>query len=71
MGAGKKYRISVSAEAYGIWNKPIEFTPPNYPKTDDIKWQIKQRLAQAFMFNALNKDELSIVIDAMQALKVL
>ena len=54
MGQGKKYRVSVSAEAYGIWNKPIEFIPPKYPKTADINWQIKSRLNQSFMFSALN-----------------
>ncbi len=71
MGEGKKYRVSVSAEAYGIWNKPRDFEPPKYPKPEDIKSQIKARLNQAFMFSALNEEELSIVIDAMQVRKVL
>ena len=30
-------RTSVSAEAFGKWNKKEDFTAPSYPKTDQIK----------------------------------
>jgi cAMP-dependent protein kinase regulator len=37
-------RASVSAEAFGTWNKKEEFKAPFYPKSDAVKSQLKQRL---------------------------
>jgi len=39
------------------------------PKTDDIKAKIAVRLSMAFMFKALDQEQLSIVIDAMEEVK--
>lgn len=62
-------RISVSAEAYGAWNKKKAYVPKVVPKTQEQKERIKLRLEQAFMFNALDEREKQIVIDAMEEVK--
>ena len=54
IAAGRKPRTSVSAEAFGIWNKKEDFKAPFFPKSDDVKTTVKKRLEQAFMFSALN-----------------
>lgn len=59
-------RTSVSAEAFGLWNKKGDFHPPSYPKTPQVKQSLKKRLEQAFMFSALNPEELEVVLGAMQ-----
>jgi cAMP-dependent protein kinase regulator len=64
-----KMRTSVSAEAFGLYNKKSDFQPPVYPKTHEVKEALKHRLEQAFMFSALNPEELDIVINAMQHVK--
>jgi cAMP-dependent protein kinase regulator len=62
----KGARQSVSAEAYGMWNQKVEFTPPVYPKSDDQKGRLEGTLMKCFMFSALEAKELKVVIDAMQ-----
>ena len=37
-------RNSVSAEAFGIFNKKGEFKPPSYPKNAELKAKIRARL---------------------------
>ena len=59
-------RASVSAEAFGNWNKKEEFKAPFYPKSDELISALRTRLSQAFMFSNLNPDELEIVLGAMQ-----
>ena len=61
-----KARTSVSAEAYGVWNKKEEFQPVVVPKSEAIKEKIRNRLNQSFMFGALEEKEFNIVIDAMK-----
>jgi cAMP-dependent protein kinase regulator len=39
-------RTSVSAEAYGNWNKKKEFTPPKHPKSDDSVGASSRRSAR-------------------------
>lgn len=58
-------RASVSAEAFGSWNKKEDFKAPYYPKTAEQKEALKLRLDQAFMFNHLNPSEFDIVLGAM------
>lgn len=65
----KVQRSSVSAEAYGMWNKKGTFKPRVIPKNEAQKMRIAQRLAQAFMFSALDDNEKNIVIDAMEEKK--
>ena len=65
-----KGRSSVSAEAYGLWNKKKPYNPKIIQKTGDIKEALKERLNQSFMFKNLEAKDLNIVIDAMEEVKV-
>jgi len=58
-------RSSVSAEAFGVFNKPGMFVPPKFEKPTDLILSLKKRLEQAFMFSALNPEEMKIVLEAM------
>jgi cAMP-dependent protein kinase regulator len=66
----KVKRVSVSAEAYGTWNKKGDFKPTIVQKTEEIKKKIELRLTQAFMFSALEANEKNIVVDAMKEINV-
>lgn len=55
-------RTSVSAEAYGAWNKMKDFTPPSYPKTEEQEKRIREKLLESFMFTSLDEEELNTVI---------
>eukprot|EP00746_Dinoflagellata_sp_MGD_P166233 gnl/MRDRNA2_/MRDRNA2_95986_c0_seq1.p1 gnl/MRDRNA2_/MRDRNA2_95986_c0~~gnl/MRDRNA2_/MRDRNA2_95986_c0_seq1.p1 ORF type:complete len:390 (-),score=140.98 gnl/MRDRNA2_/MRDRNA2_95986_c0_seq1:144-1313(-) len=68
--ASKGQRSSVSAEAYGAWNKKEDFTPPVYEKTDEQKERLTKVLGKSFLFAALAKKELDIVINAMEEKKL-
>lgn len=61
-----KGRQSVSAEAFGLWNKKKPYVPKNIPKTEDIKAALKERLMNSFMFRALDEKDLEIVLNAME-----
>lgn len=63
--AGKGPRQSVSAEAYGEWNKKKEFVPKIEPKTDEQKNRIKSILSSSFLFANLDEKDFDIVIGAM------
>lgn len=65
-----KQRAGVSAEVFGEHNRKEDFVPPVYPKTDEQKTQLKAKLLQAFMFNALDQSELNVVLDAIEEVKV-
>lgn len=65
----KAPRNSVSAEAYGVWNKKTAFVPTIIAKPEDVKEKLKNRLNEAFMFSAVNPLDLQIVIDAMDERK--
>jgi len=62
----KGQRSSVSAEAYGDWNKKGAFTAPVHPKTEDQKARIKKALQAGFMFSVLDEKDLATVIDAFK-----
>eukprot|EP00746_Dinoflagellata_sp_MGD_P128893 gnl/MRDRNA2_/MRDRNA2_63180_c0_seq1.p1 gnl/MRDRNA2_/MRDRNA2_63180_c0~~gnl/MRDRNA2_/MRDRNA2_63180_c0_seq1.p1 ORF type:complete len:345 (-),score=87.64 gnl/MRDRNA2_/MRDRNA2_63180_c0_seq1:288-1322(-) len=62
----KGQRSSVSAEAYGAWNKKGNFTAPVHPKTEDQKARIKKALQNGFMFSMLDDKDLATVIDAFK-----
>lgn len=62
----KKPRTSVSAEAYGEWNQKQAWTPPVYPKTDEQKARIQKVVSESFLFSALDKKDIDVLIDAMQ-----
>lgn len=62
-------RISVSAEAYGEFNKKLAYQPRVVPKSEETKNRIRTRLGQAFMFQCLDDNEKKIVVDAMEEVK--
>mmetsp|Transcript_70718 Transcript_70718/g.160622 ORF Transcript_70718/g.160622 Transcript_70718/m.160622 type:complete len:453 (-) Transcript_70718:125-1483(-) len=59
-------RQSVSAEAYGHWNKKGDFTAPVYEKTSEQKERIAKCLETSFLFSALDKEEIATVILAFK-----
>lgn len=63
---GRGPRTSVSAEAFGTWNKKEDFQPPTYEKSPEVAKALKVRLDQAFMFNALNPEEFDVILKAMR-----
>jgi cAMP-dependent protein kinase regulator len=62
-------RASVSAEAYGTFNKKENFQPRTVPKPPQIQQRIYQRMSEAFMFNSLDEKEKEIVMLAMEEKK--
>lgn len=64
-GNDRKPRASVSAEAFGVWNKKAEFKAPVVEKGADTTEKIRKRLSESFLFNALDDKEFDIVIGAM------
>ncbi|CAD7956768.1 unnamed protein product [Amoebophrya sp. A25] len=65
----KKPRGSVSAEAYGQWNKKKEYQPVEIPKSDEAKARIKKVLQGSFLFSTLDSGDLDIVVMAMEELR--
>lgn len=65
-----KQRAGISAEVFGEFNKKEDFVPPVFPKSEEAKQVLKKKLLQAFMFNALEDAEMSIVLDAIEEVKV-
>jgi len=63
---GDKKRASVSAEAYGAWNKKVEFVPPVHAKTDEQKARLEGVLTNSFMFNQLSRNDLDVLLLATQ-----
>lgn len=62
-------RSSVSAEAYGAFNKKESYVPKVVPKSVEQTKRIEARLMQAFMFSALDDKERNIVINSMTEVK--
>lgn len=62
-------RVSVSAEAYGMWNRKEDFKAKVIPKSEESKKAISEKLNKSFMFAALSESEKEIVIGAMQEIK--
>ncbi|ANQ11161.1 CAMP-dependent protein kinase regulatory subunit [Plasmodium coatneyi] len=58
-------RMSVSAEAYGEWNKKkLNFIPKVYKKDESEKEKIREALNDSFLFNHLNKNEMETIVNA-------
>jgi cAMP-dependent protein kinase regulator len=66
VATSSRMRTSVSAEAYGDWNKKKEFTPPRHPKSDEQRARIKEILTRNFMFSSLGDAEANIILDAVE-----
>lgn len=62
---GRGPRSSVSAEAYGDWNKKIEFVPTVYAKSGEQTARIRGVLERCFLFNTLDEGDVAILIGAM------
>ena len=62
----KNFRVSVSAEAYGIHNVKKPYVPRVIPKTEEQKNRIKEKCMQSFIFNSLDDKELKTVIDSFE-----
>jgi len=60
-----KPRQSVSAEAYGAWNKKMAYTPPVHPKTEEQSQRLSETLTRSFMFSSLPKEDLQTILMAM------
>ena len=63
-------RSSISAEAFGSFNKKENFKPRVIPKSDQVKQNIKNNLEKSFMFSSLDETEKKIIVDAMQEKRV-
>jgi len=66
----RRGRQSVSAEAYGEWNKKQAFVPPVIEKTAEQKERLKAVLSSSFMFSSLDDHEFNIIIGAMKEVNV-
>lgn len=64
-----KPRASVSAEAFGAWNKKSEFIPRVIPKSSSQESSIKYRLSKCFMFSSLDDTETEVIVKAMEERK--
>ena len=63
-------RQAISAEVFGQYNKKEDFKPKVVPKTPETKQQIKELVEKIILFQSLNKDDVNIVIDAMEEINV-
>ncbi len=62
-------RNSVSAEVYGVFNKKKMFVPKKIQKTSEQINRIKGKIISSFIFNSLDKNDIDIVINAMEEKK--
>lgn len=64
-------RASVSAEAYGAWNKEGTFVPKVYPKSEEQKTRLQSVLQDSFLFASLEPKSMQVIIDAVQEKNIL
>lgn len=64
-----KPRVSISAEAFGTWNKRSEFKPRVIQKSSEQLEKLKIRLDKSFVFSALDDNEKMVVVQAMEERK--
>lgn len=62
----KNSRQGISAEAFGAYNKKAEFTAKVVPKDEDVKKSIQKLIEKSILFQSLSKEEMNIVIGAME-----
>ncbi len=55
---------------FGEYNKKEEFKAKVIPKSPEVKTQIKNLIEGIILFQSLNKDDINIVIDAMEEIAV-
>mmetsp|Transcript_13983 Transcript_13983/g.36112 ORF Transcript_13983/g.36112 Transcript_13983/m.36112 type:complete len:319 (-) Transcript_13983:570-1526(-) len=66
-----RQRASVSAEAFGEWNKRGDFVAPVYPKSDEQIAELMNTLRNSFLFHSLEPKDLQVVTMAMKGPHVL
>lgn len=69
--AQKQQRVSVSAEAYGIFNTKKEYVPRIIAKSHDQKERIVKTLEKSFLFSVLSPKDKETVIMAFEEKKYL
>ena len=62
----KNSRQGISAECFGLFNKKAEYVQKVIPKDAATKEEIKKLIEKSILFQSLNKEDLGIVIDAME-----
>lgn len=62
-------RASVSAEAFGKFNKKEDFKARVVPKSEAATAAINEKISKSFMFSGLDEAEKKIVVDAMEEKK--
>lgn len=67
---GQKGRHSVSAEAYGDWNKKQAFIPPVHEKTPEQRKRIESVLVTSFLFQHLDSEDLQKILLAFTEIRV-
>jgi cAMP-dependent protein kinase regulator len=64
-------RTSVSAEAYGEWNKQkTNFEPPVHEKTDEQADRIRGMLKKSFIFENIDEKNIEILVKAMHKVEL-
>lgn len=58
-------RSSVSAEAYGNFNKSEKYVPKVVPKDEKTKLRIRNKMRNTFIFKTVDREQQDILIDAM------
>eukprot|EP00929_Paragymnodinium_shiwhaense_P060941 TRINITY_DN30424_c0_g1_i1.p1 TRINITY_DN30424_c0_g1~~TRINITY_DN30424_c0_g1_i1.p1 ORF type:complete len:407 (+),score=142.71 TRINITY_DN30424_c0_g1_i1:82-1302(+) len=59
-------RTSVSAEAYGDWNRAKVFKPPVYEKSEEQQASLKEVLSKSFLFKKLDDGDMGVIVAAMK-----
>mmetsp|Transcript_101061 Transcript_101061/g.179330 ORF Transcript_101061/g.179330 Transcript_101061/m.179330 type:complete len:408 (-) Transcript_101061:56-1279(-) len=64
-----KARASVSAEAYGAFNRQVTFQPPKYEKNSQQTERLRSILSSSFLFSRLNQKDLDVILLAMKGMQ--
>lgn len=59
-------RQGISAEVFGQFNKKADYTAKVIPKDPAVKDEIKRLIEKSILFQSLNREDIGIVIDAME-----
>lgn len=62
----KNSRQGISAEVFGEFNKKEDFVAKIIPKAAEVEEAIRKLMEKSILFTCLNKEEINIVIQAME-----
>lgn len=65
----KTSRQGISAECFGLFNKKTEFVPKVIDKDPATYSEIVQLIEKSILFQSLNKDDMRIVVNAMEVVE--